>query len=113
MQGVIRAPPIWAGVVVADRGPWWNPFSWNWSKIGSAIAKGAKQFTKVAKCAAAVTLVVLPAAHGAKLIRDLGGVTKTAQLLVGAGTWGDLNKIAPALAAEVLGISSIKSECFR
>lgn len=67
---------------------------------------------QVTKCVAHLTLVVVPFGAAARAIKGLGGIKKTAQLLVGAGSKKEFEKIAMGAAAEILGISGIADNCF-
>jgi hypothetical protein len=96
--------------IVAD--PWWNPFTWDWDKIGSYIAKGAKKTAKVALCASAIGVAVYPGAKAYKAIKKLGGVKEAAKLFVGAGKISDVKKVLPSAAEEVLGIAAVREYCF-
>lgn len=96
--------------IVAD--PWWNPFSWNWGKIGSYMAKGAKMTAKVALCASAIGLAVYPGAKAYKAIKELGGVKKAAELFVGAGKISDVKALLPGAAESILGMTTVKEYCF-
>lgn len=68
---------------------------------------------QVTKCAAHLTLVVLPAGAAMKAIKGLGGIKKTAQLLVGAGNAKDFATIAGGFAAEIIGIDGVYENCFQ
>ncbi|WP_085522745.1 hypothetical protein [Tuberibacillus sp. Marseille-P3662] len=67
---------------------------------------------KVTKCAAFITMAVVPVFKAYKAVKALGGVTQTAKLLVGAGNASDFMEIAGGAAAEILGISGIRRNCF-
>lgn len=67
---------------------------------------------KITKCAASVALVFIPGRAAYKAIKALGGVRKTARLLVGAGNADDFVKIAGGAAAEILGIDGLAKNCF-
>lgn len=83
---------------------------WGWGWFGDPGFWSATW--KVTKCVASVTLAIVPLAKAGSLVRSLGGIRKTAELLVKAGNWSDLRKVAPALAGEILGISAIATNCF-
>jgi len=68
---------------------------------------------QVAKCAAHLTLVLLPTSAAFKAVKALGGIKKTAQLLVGAGNAKDFAIIAGGVAAEILGIQGIYDNCLQ
>lgn len=68
---------------------------------------------QVAKCAAHLTLVLLPTSAAFKAVKALGGIKKTAQLLVGAGNAKDFALIAGGFAAEILGIQGIYDNCLQ
>ncbi|WP_427108624.1 hypothetical protein [Lysinibacillus xylanilyticus] len=68
---------------------------------------------QVAKCAAHLTLVLLPTSAAFKAVKALGGIKKTAQLLVGAGNAKDFAVIAGGVAAEILGIQGIYDNCLQ
>ncbi|NYI46515.1 hypothetical protein BJ993_003595 [Nocardioides aromaticivorans] len=83
---------------------------WGWGWFGDP---GFWSTTwKVTKCVASVTLAIVPLAKAGSIVKSLGGIRKTAELLVKAGNWSDVRKAAPALAGEILGISAIATNCF-
>lgn len=63
--------------ITAD--PWWNPFSWDWSKIGHAVVNGLKRCGGGAAKAAlgigagTVTVNVLKKGAGTYMVRAAGG----------------------------------------
>lgn len=67
---------------------------------------------KVTKCVAVITIAVVPLAKAAKYVKDLGGIRKSAELIVKAGSFSDLKKVAPGFVQEILGVAAIQSECF-
>ncbi len=67
---------------------------------------------QVTKCAAFITMAVVPVFKAYKAVKALGGVRTTARLLVGAGNSEDFMAIAGGAAAEILGISGIRRNCF-
>lgn len=78
---------------------------WDWGWFGDPGFWSATW--KVTKCVASVTLAIVPLAKAGSIVKSLGGIRKTAELLVKAGNWSDVRKAAPALAGEILGISAI------
>ncbi|ANU09504.1 hypothetical protein A1A1_11997 [Planococcus antarcticus DSM 14505] len=68
---------------------------------------------QVTKCAAHLTLAVIPAGAAFKAIKGFGGIKATAQLLVGAGNAKDFTLIAGGAAAEILGIQGIYDNCLQ
>lgn len=67
---------------------------------------------QVTKCVAHITLVLVPGTAAYRAVKGLGGIKKTAQLLVGAGNAKDFAKIAGGLASAILGIEGIANNCF-
>ncbi|WP_297006169.1 hypothetical protein [uncultured Corynebacterium sp.] len=67
---------------------------------------------KVTKCVAHLTLVILPGTAAFRAVKALGGITATARLLVGAGSWAEFRAVAGGAASEIIGISGIQENCF-
>jgi len=68
---------------------------------------------QVAKCATHLTLVVIPGGAAMRAIKSLGGIKKTAELLVKAGNAKEFAVIAGGAAAEILGIDGVIENCFQ
>lgn len=68
---------------------------------------------QVAKCAGHLTLVAIPGGAAFKAIKSLGGMKKTAQLLIGAGNAKDFVAIAGGAASTILGLDGIYENCFK
>lgn len=83
---------------------------WGWSWLTSPTFWSTTW--KVTTCVAAITIALVPMLKAARLIRELGGITETAKLIVGAGTWADLRASVPALAEQILGIGAVTDACF-
>ncbi|WP_460791981.1 hypothetical protein [Nocardioides maradonensis] len=83
---------------------------WGWTWIASPTFWS--NTWKVTKCVSAVIVAVVPMAKAARFVRELGGIRKSAELIVKAGTWADLKAAAPGLAGEILGISAVADACF-
>ena len=83
-------------------------FGWGW-----ITSPGFWSTTwKVTICVAAITMAKVPILKAARLIRELGGIRETAELIVGAGTWDDLKQSVPKLAEEIVGIGAVTDACF-
>lgn len=67
--------------IVAD--PWWNPFSWNWSKVGKALVKG---LTDCLGGAAKTTLGVGAGVVSANIAAKV--VTGKLMVQMAGGPWG-------------------------
>ncbi|MFJ8478358.1 hypothetical protein [Kitasatospora sp. NPDC094011] len=67
---------------------------------------------KYTKCVAAVAAAFVPAGKAFSAIKGLGGVAETVKLLWGASKASDFLAIGGSAAAEILGISSIQTNCF-
>lgn len=65
------------------------------------------------KCAAHLTLLVVPGTAAFRAIKSLGGIKKTAQLLVGAGNAKDFAAIAGGAASAILGLDGVYDNCFK
>lgn len=83
---------------------------WGWSWLTSPTFWSTTW--KVTTCVAAITIALVPMLKAARLIRELGGITETAKLIVGAGTWADLRASVPALAEQILGVGAVTDACF-
>jgi hypothetical protein len=67
---------------------------------------------KVTKCAAAVGATLFVGSKAYKIVKELGGAWNAAKLLVRAGNFHDFAATAGAAAAGVLGIETIRRNCF-
>lgn len=94
------------------QGPARSMLWWDWLTDSGFWTGFVSTAWKVTKCVASVTVAVVPLAKAGKYIKDLGGIRKSAELIVKAGSWSDLKKVAPGLAAEILGIAAIENNCF-
>lgn len=66
----------------------------------------------VTKCAAAITIAVVPLSKSLRVIDDLGGIRSAAVLLVRAGSVQDFAQTAGYVAADVLGVGAVEAACF-
>jgi len=67
---------------------------------------------KVTKCAGAIAATVFVGSKSYKIIKELGGAWNAAKLLVMAGNFHDFAASAGAAAAGVLGVDTIRKNCF-
>lgn len=67
---------------------------------------------KVTKCAGAIAATDFVGSRAYKIIKELGGAWNAAKLLVKAGNLHDFAATAGAAAAGVLGVDSIRKNCF-
>jgi hypothetical protein len=67
---------------------------------------------KVIKCAGAIAATVFVGSKAYKIIKELGGAWNAAKLLVKAGNFHDFAATAGAAAAGVLGVETIRKNCF-
>lgn len=67
---------------------------------------------KVTKCAGAIGAMLFVGSKAYKIVRELGGAWNAAKLLVRAGNFHDFAATAGAAAAGVLGVETIRRNCF-
>lgn len=67
---------------------------------------------KYTKCAAALAALAFVGSKIYRAIKDLGGVTSAVRLMLGAGNIHDFIAAAGYAGAAILGISTIRKECF-
>ncbi|WP_269859690.1 hypothetical protein [Streptomyces sp. RPT161] len=67
---------------------------------------------KYTKCVAAVGAIFIPAGKAYEAIKGLGGVVEAAKLMIKAGSIAEFKKLGGNAALEILGISTIQSNCF-
>jgi hypothetical protein len=67
---------------------------------------------KATKCAGAIAATVFVGSKAYKILKELGGAWNAAKLLVKAGNFHDFAATAGAAAAGVLGVDTIRKNCF-
>ncbi|MGA5133173.1 hypothetical protein QZH56_12375 [Streptomyces olivoreticuli] len=67
---------------------------------------------KYTKCVAAVGAAFIPTSKAYKAIKELGGVTEAAKLLIVSRDMNAFKRAAGNAALDILGVSAIQSNCF-